>query len=349
MAVPKFGARMMRSSLESVTYPLIIGETLALTGSVERPLLHNPVAIRSVYSFNESAVRTDYVEGVDFEITATGIRRLTGSDIYDFAGYSINMNGPGGTSFIRSDDPRNPPLVLHKQAYVDYEAVVEPETITALAAAPFTGNILCCGDSITAAADTITQYIKVTDIDGYVGKLRNHFRNSVDVRNFSLGGSSADMLVSAIDGILAAADRPSAIVVAYGMNDHTFGLGTPLTTFENQIDEIVDKSLTAGTIPILVGFFKKNSLWVNYDPASIAAYNDALADIAATYSIGFVDIKTIFDNFGTVRNRILELTGDNFHHPNNFGQRIYFSAILPHLISDDLNSADLPDYVIAPS
>lgn len=344
-----FGARLIRSDLQEYSPPRMVGETVTLGGTTPRNLLHSPIDIVAAYSFDEVGARIDYTEGVDYVATETGIRRATGSSIYDFSSYTINMNGPGGTTFIRADDPRNPPLVLHKQLYVDYTADFQPQTITGLAEAPFTGNILCCGDSITAGAHTITGYYRASDRDSYVGRLRDYFRNAVDVRNYSTSGSSAEMLVDDIDAILAASTKPSAMVVAYGMNDHTFGLGAPLTTFEAQINEIVDKCLIASVVPVLVGFFKKNDQWVDLNVPAIEAYNAALESIAAANSIGFVDIKTAFEEFGTVKDRILELTGDNFHHPNNFGQRIYFSQILPHLLASDVSSADVADFVATPA
>jgi hypothetical protein len=60
------------------------------------------------------------------------------------------------------------------------------------------------------------------------------------------------------------------------------------------------------------------------------AYNNALAGVATAKSVPFVDIAAAWDQMGAYKNRMLDLTGDNFHHPNIFGQCVYFSKILPY-------------------
>ncbi|MGY3610236.1 MULTISPECIES: hypothetical protein [unclassified Bradyrhizobium] len=48
------------------------------------------------------------------------------------------------------------------------------------------------------------------------------------------------------------------------------------------------------------------------------------------------------------RKQSIDFYGDDHHHPGNFGQRIYFSKILPYLLTTPMSSADVPEYVVLP-
>lgn len=322
-------------------------EAVALFGTSVKQLLHPIAVVNSVFAYTSSGGRVVYERGVDYEVSGTGIRRLAGSAIYDFNSYAFPADSDG--TFDQSSEPRNPPIVMFKQVYVDYDpAGAMPVTIPGMASTALSGRLLIAGDSITLGAHTPAMEIYGADFDGYVGMLRRFF-SAVPVDKYSASGTYITALAADIDGILAGSFKPSTIVIAYGMNDHVAGGMTGVTAYQATVSAVVAKCQAAGVRVILVGFFRKNDKWRLLDVPAVVAYNSALAAVAAAKSIPFVDIAAAWDTMGVFKHRMLDLTGDNFHHPNIFGQRIYFSKILPHLLSLPISAASAPDYIIMPA
>lgn len=204
---------------------------------------------------------------------------------------------------------------------------------------------MAAGDSITAGANTISLDALGTDADSYVGLLRNHFAGQFVVENFSEAGTGLSYLTSALPAILAD-DRPEVFIIAFGMNDHSNGLGY-LPNFKAELVSNANQINAAGSRVIFVGFPRKNNLWENYDEAAIITFNQAIKEAAAETGSAFVDIEAMFEAAKQKKTHI-ELFGDNFHHPGNYGQRIYFSGILPHLLSTPLDASRVPSYVTLP-
>jgi lysophospholipase L1-like esterase len=321
---------------------LIRGEVVAFHGTTPRPLLNPVDEIKAVYGYIDGGQRVDFVEGVDYVKVGTGIARVSGSAIYDFDNYSINMN-PDGVTFHWVDTPRNPPYVFYYHVYVDYITHRAPVTIPALAAAAPT-SIFAAGDSITASANTISRQNYGNDSDGYVGLLRKFFREKASVTNFSLSGSSITYLKAALPTILLT--PPDVIIIAFGMNDHSNGMSM-LDSFKSDLTSVINDIQAAGSRAILVGFFRENAAWENHNLTEILAYNQGIHDVAAATGSPFVDIDAAWEAAKATKTDT-ELMGDNFHHPSNFGQRIWFSKILPYLLTTPVSSADVPDYVIIP-
>jgi lysophospholipase L1-like esterase len=288
-----------------------------------------------VYRFGLDGARVDFTEGRDYTVWKDGIARKAGGGIYDFATYQPT------TPFTVSGSPRHPPLIFDRQVYVDYCTKGETAIVPGLAGGPVVGKIFAAGDSITAAAHTVGDVAYGDSRDGYVGLLSRYFQGSNLVESVSETGTSLAFLENSLASILA--QSPAALITAFGMNDHMAG-ASGLTSFEQRLSAVVATTKAAGTRPILVGFFQKNPLWVDEDPAMTLAYNAAIAAVASTHSVPFVDIRAIFAGLAPKKG-IYDLTGDNVHHPNNWGHRIYFSAILPHLLASDVSAASVPGYV----
>jgi lysophospholipase L1-like esterase len=106
--------------------------------------------------------------------------------------------------------------------------------------------------------------------------------------------------------------------------------------------------VSAGVKPILIGFQPKNPLWVNFSLTDCIAYNNAIAAVATAKGVPFVDIYARWAAM-RVKKTLIELTGDNHHHPNNYGSRAWFSAVLPYLLNSPVSSADLAAYLAAPT
>lgn len=321
-------------------------EAVALFGTETKSLLKPIATINSVFAYTSGGGRVVFTPNVDYEKNGTGIRRKSGSAIYDFNNYTFPSD-PDGT-FDQSSSPRNPPIIMYHQVYVDYTpTVTTPVTITAGSSVSLSGRVLVAGDSITLGAHTPAMEVWGTDSDAYAGMIRRQFP-SVLVEKYSASGTYITALAADIDSILASSSKPNLIIITYGMNDHVAGGVSGASAFQSTLNTVVGKCIAASVRVILVGFFRKNDKWRLLDVPAVTAYNNAIASVASSRSVPFVDIATAWDTMGSYKNRMLDLTGDNFHHPNIFGQRIYFSKILPYLLNANISSSAAPDYIVMP-
>lgn len=324
---------------------VIRGEPVALVSTQARSMLHPVRRILAAYYYDASTgARVDHPLSAIEIIDGYRVARTSGSPIYDFADYVVAMSG-GTYALVTNTTPRNPPVVMNLLTYLDYETdYLSPETITGLASPAIGGKIITAGDSITGAAHTISREFASSDGDGYVGLIRKQFVRQFSVDNFSIDGSSIGQLTTSLPGLLAT--NPSMITVAFGQNDHVGGMAN-IASFEDALNDIVDDCQSAGVRNALIGFMPKNPLWENYSLDDCIAYNDAIEGVATAQGVPFVDIYARWEAVKALKSH-LEMTGDNHHHPNNFGSRVYFSAILPYLLTGSVSSADVPGYVVIP-
>jgi lysophospholipase L1-like esterase len=331
----------IRANAQTRTMP---GETVALYGTETKQLLYPIEKIKVVYSYDTNGRRIDYKEGIDYVKEGTGIRRVSGSAIYDFNNYVVTYKPDGKFTWI--DTPRNPPFVNFLQVFVDYTAIMPVITIPALAQAPITRRILLAADGIGLAANTISLDAFKTDADGFIGLIRKYFKMQVSVGSFTVVGSSLTVLQQQLPTILA--DPPGLLIIAFGMNDHSeLNQPTDLNTFQAKLTQVVSDTLDAGTKVIIVGFPAENPLWENFSLERTLAYNGVEARVAEKFGVPFVDIYAAFEQV-KMKKELVDFFGDNYHHPGNFGQRIYFSNILPFLLTTPISSADVPEFVVLP-
>lgn len=338
---------------------VIRGEARVLRGTLAQPLMHPVRKVRAAYSFTEDGRRIDYDIQGDLAVTTDGIARKPGSQVPDFDEYSYSAQTPRERSVFSSDcaramrrcpvggdrcateyrgdptfwfrtQPRNPAVNLNYVTYFDYEADIGEAMIPARALRQQIGSVLCLGDSITAGAHTIENYVKGTDGQSWCGRLRSALGPSVTVTNGSRGGG----LIDDIAGIYAGqrAGRHDVVIIAAGMNDHVGGpAGLPV--FENRLEALVKTARADGAEVLLVGFFQQNPLWVEELPVDTSAYNATIAEVAARLGVAFIDPARAFAEATPTHEAYYHLTGDYMHHPNNYGQRIYFSLLLPYFLN----------------
>lgn len=297
----------------------MIGETVALFGIQPKALLHPIDKISAVYSFDASGRRIDYVEGRDFRQVNGMVARTEASSIFDFDQYKIHDDGRGRFEWV--DEPRNPPRVLHFQAFVDYTAMGTVPDVSGLARQSIKGRVVLAGDSIAAGVDTIKS-------ESFGHLLERHV-DGITVVNAGRDGAYLDALRRNLDQLLA--DKPAAFVLEFGMNDQDSGFAK-LRSFETRLEHAVRKIQFAGVPVILVGFPQNNKQWIRADPAVTLGYNNAIRRVAERSRAPFVDIWAKFEKLGSRKDVALDVFGDAFHHPNDFGQRVYFSAIVPHFL-----------------
>ncbi len=96
---------------------------------------------------------------------------------------------------------------------------------------------------------------------------------------------------------------------------------------------------------LLFGFFQQNQLWISEDASQTVAYNQAIAAIAAKHRTPFLDAREAFESASPRFEPYYQLTADYMHHPNNYGQRIYFSMLIPYFIGSDTTASSIANYV----
>lgn len=308
---------------------------------LERTPLRLPVSsIRAVFGYDHNGLRVDYLAGADWRWDGSGIVRTAGSRMPDLGTYGYVANS--GSSFSFVSQPRNPPLLIPHQVYVDYSSGRPDRLVVPTPGAATDRLVVCLGDSITAGAHTIANYFRDTDDDSYCGLLRQHLGPSSVVLNPSVPGGTLAWVQEQLPPLLAL--RPQTIILAFGMNDHVAGAAA-LPAFEALLQDTVQQLRSAGVRVLLVGFFQQNTRWVLEDPAQTLAYNQALARVAVRSAVAFIDVRDAFARSAPDGQSIESRTGDFMHHPNNFGQRVYFSLLLPHFLTAPVMASTMPAFV----
>lgn len=318
----------------------ILGESWALRATQGTKLRNEAVSVQSVYGFDELGQKRTYVEGRDWLFADGAIRRMNGSRIPDFSEYQFQADLDGRFEFISS--PRNPGLILAYQVYVDYHSTRPDRWVRALCQGPIPRRILCVGDSITAGAQTIGEQVYGDDRDSYCGLLRRHLGASFVVQNSSVVGGVLETFRANLDTYLV--DPPQAVVIGFGMNDHLAG-SQGLAEFTQSLDEVVARLRDRQVRVILLGFFQQNRLWTREAPEQTVAYNHAIQSVAAERQVPFVDVYEAFHGIATERDLVDHLTADFMHHPNNYGQRVYFSLLVPHFMAEDAMASHIDGFI----
>jgi len=320
---------------------VIHGEALVLRGQIISTLRSQAVGILDVYGYNDTGQKIVYAEGSDWVYENGGIRRTPESRIPDFAKYTVNASSTGKFTFVES--PRNPPLIIGYDVYVDYLSPDAMEVIPSLNPGKSYQRVTCLGDSIAVGAHTISQFYFNSDANSYCGLLRGFLGKSAQVKEYSVIDGELSGVQPKLQQYIS--EHPQLVIIAFGMNDHVFQGATGLSAFRLLLDQTVAELQSAGIAVILVGFFQQNPDWVLEDPAQTVAYNEAIGDVALSHSVPFIDAYNAFNRVQPESELIERLTGDFMHHPNNYGQRIYFSLLLPYFLSNSVIASSVEDYV----
>ena len=182
-------------------------------------------------------------------------------------------------------------------------------------------NVFIFGDSIAGGAAL------ASFSDSFAAKLSEQYAEAAFTNVFQSGGS-IDRLYDHIDEVMA--HSPDLVIIEFGMNDHVFGANS-LPLFTTRLDTIVAKFVASGIDVVAVGFFQENTRFTMENPVDTQTYNQAIHDVAAKYNVPFVDIQTAFASLAASGKRIEDMTADFIHHPNSFGQSVYFSLIAPYV------------------
>ena len=322
----------------------ISGESRMLSGTQGQPLMHPVSAVQSVYSYGSDGTRVEYSEGVDFVVEGDTIRRTANSSMPDYASYSFTRNPDGLFSF--TSDPRNPPRTIQLATYIDYRAAIAPPVVAAKELPRTPTNVVCLGDSITHAADTVAFFFRDSADDGWCAHLSQFMaeRGTVTLPAEKFG-FLRDVAPTVIDSLSPDIDT---VILAFGMNDQLAGEdGQP--AFRDLLRTTVRDLRKSGRNVILVGFFQQNKLWDLEQPADTLLYNETIEVVASSQGVPFVDMYTAMREAAPASQPVFEhVTGDFLHHPNNYGQKIYFSQIVPYFLRGNTRSDKIPNYIPGP-
>lgn len=319
----------------------IVGESVVLYGQTEVQLRRPLLFVRKVWGVNSLGYRIDFIEDQDWTKNNNGISRTSNSRIPDFSNYSVALSSDRRFSF--SSDPRNPPIIIPYQIYVDYVSTYPDVEIIPAQNAKLPSKVVCLGDSISAGAHTIASYFNNEDSDSYCGLLRTFLGSTAQVSNPSILGGTLKQAISIFPAIIES--KPDLLIIEFGMNDHVFFASDGLMAFELDLEKSVRSALDSGIKVILMGFFQQNAEWELEDPLMTKIYNQAIMNVANRMQVPFIDIEKFFTRSAPSERMIEFLTGDFMHHPNNYGHRIYFSLLLPHILENPVKASSIPAYV----
>lgn len=317
------------------------GEARVLRATESVLLLHPVQRVLAVYSYDQAGRRIDYQEKLDWQAEGTRLMRTAASRIPDFDTYAYTASS--GARFEFSAEPRNPGLTINYVVYVDYVSTRQDVVVRPKGPQMSHRKTVCLGDSIAAGAHTISSYYQNEDTESWCGLLRTHVGQEGVVVNRSVPGGALQPVWADLDAYVA--DQPDTVILAFGMNDHVAGVSA-LPDFLRMLDDVVATLLSRNMDVILVGFFQQNPLWLQEDPSMTVSYNDAIRSVASARGVPFIDAYAAFQRVAAGSESYHHLTADFMHHPNNYGQRVYFSLLVPYFLRQDVMASAITGYVV---
>ena len=151
--------------------------------------------------------------------------------------------------------------------------------------------------------------------------------SKVTLHNRAISGWSISNGISDLDKLLA--EKPSLIIVAYGMND--VGRRNP-KWFSDQIGTFIKRVHEADpTIEIiLVSSMLGNDQWIHTPREMFPKYRDVLASFVGP-GVALADVTGVWEALLKSKDD-LDLIGNGLNHPNDFGHRLYAQTILGLLL-----------------
>lgn len=291
------------NDLHGKTECVISGESFVFYGTKEKDFHYKCERIKSVYSYDENGNRIVYKEA-DYLFSNNSLSRTESSSIPDFKNYSVNFNEDTKFTFI--SEPRNPPLIINYTVYVDYVTYVndflfdDNKNVCKDNNYDEEINVLVCGDSIAAGAQTISQFYKGNLDDSFSGLLRKYIESqdiACRIDNYSLVNSGIANLTHSMDSIIN--NNYDVVIIEYGMNDHlTVNGGTKhIAAFIEELESNIGILLSKNITVIVLGFFQQNMLWNFEDIEATRSFNVAMENLCADYEIPFVDMYRAFEKF----------------------------------------------------
>ena len=323
-------------------------ESVMFVGDDGAPLLYKPENILSVRSFD---LKTEYIEGVDYEVKDGKLYRLEGSTMPHFTWDEFyptsKETSVSGGAYAGS----NKPLVFfaegtyfHKnQVFVTYthqkdESLFVPQKSTKLN--KFVSkiqkgeevNLVFFGDSITAGGNSSGRGNTAPFTPRWSEMVRDALAAKypaakINFTNTAVGGKETNWAISEVDNSVNAY-KPDLLVLAFGMNDG----GKTTEAFIKNTKTIIDKVLAANPDCeiAVIGTMLPHSETTYYKNQYLQ--EAALYEMAKSYAN--VDVVPVTSAHSSIleHKRYYDMTGNNVNHANDFLIRVYAQTILEVLI-----------------
>ena len=183
------------------------------------------------------------------------------------------------------------------------------------------------GDSITHGLNASGKVDAAPRMPAYPDLVANQLEVAygvdVQVINQAVPGWKLEQGLRHLDDLLA--QRPDLIIVAFGMNH--FG-ARDASGFKQAQQAMLDRirSFNPEIEVILVSPMHGNPAWSRTPEDQYVPHRDALASLVGP-GIAMADLTTLWGQM-LKRKRLHDLTGNGVNHPNDFGNRVYASAVL---------------------
>jgi lysophospholipase L1-like esterase len=338
------------------------GESFVFENTKEYKFFGNiiPKKIIKVISYNKNVEKkrggvVKYQENIDFIINYKKgtIRRTINSKIPNYINYKIKYDKNNKFHFY-GGEKRNPPLNIPFQVFIDYSYDNDNDIIKSKAYMLEYAdrlendvlNVILIGDSIGESSDTEEHYLHNNrNKNNFMTYIKNTFntlyKNKLHLKNYSKGGTSVEYLKKRLGDIVN--EKPDIVIVEFGMNGHLWGSNN-FDKWKSIMNTTIQELIFQDIQPILIGFPQQNRDWYRENKILTLMYNSALKRIAKDNYIPFVDIYIIFRDIEN-KSVIKDIMADNIHHPNSFGHKIYYNAILPFFLKEDTSSINISNFI----
>ena len=323
-------------------------ESVMFVGDDGAPLLYAPEHILSVRSYD---LKTEYIEGVDYEVKDGKLYRLEGSEMPHFTWDEFypksKETSVSGNAFAGTNKPYvffAEGTYFHKnQIFVTYTHQANTNLFVPEKSAKLSKfvsklekgesvNLVFFGDSITAGGNSSGRGNTAPFTPRWSEMVRDALASKypsakISFTNTAVGGKETVWGIGEIDNSVNAY-KPDLLVLAFGMNDG----GKSIEQFVANTKTMVDKVLTANPDCeiLVIGTMLPHSETTYYRNQYLQEAK--LYEMVKSYNNVDVVPMTSAHSSVLAHKRYFDMTGNNVNHANDFLIRIYAQTILRTLI-----------------
>jgi len=192
--------------------------------------------------------------------------------------------------------------------------------------------------TIAVSGDSITFGLNASKLTGasphqpiypelFAAQLRAVSKSSITMVNRAVGGWRLENGLEDLNVLLEC--KPDLILIAYGMNHFGSRDSAGFKKLQTTMLERIHKQLPEAEV-ILVAPMHGNVHWVHTPAEQFESHRLALASLVGQ-QVALADLTTLWGEM-LERKRDIDLTGNGVNHPNDFGHRVYASALLGLLL-----------------
>ena len=312
-------------------------------GDAEAPLLYAP---KRVIRVTDAREEREYEEGVDYIVTAHGLRRTRESRIFAFEREELEPTAPAAGTYFPAAD-RNiffteGHFFHDRQISVTYEAKESDWTghrpTPSLDRLPHAkkcltetkkmrllvyGDSLSVGANASGFADSYAPPYQPTYVNMLHAMLEKRYNCEIELHNPSKGGAGSTWAVENVNE-LCVPFKPDLAIVAFGGNDSP----TPPEVFGANIRRVTDAIraaspdcdfIFAATLLPNKLLCTERALFYGNQPLFVPV----LYKIADDYGNAAVASISELHDYILTRKRFIDMTGNNVNHPNDFMHRVH--------------------------